>query len=226
MALKERFRKEKITDYKLDQFMPHRGKTVTERMRELDHIKLHTPLPEEVELLNVSPYRMDLIATQEIMYLCGGLVGVRFSSSDLAMLIRLSKEMGALWAQLGELFKCMSAASKKLVLTDTATSTSTGVANDITSASAVSLEDVSAEEAVRKFHQLADEYVMHFGELQRLITEKQKSIDPSAKTGMMIFLYLLCSRYKCMFWFVPTLCYNFVLYMTVGTVHLYLNIDK
>lgn len=187
LTLKERFKKERITDYKLDQFLHHRGKNVTERMRELDNIKLHTPTPEEVELLNVTPYRMDLLVVQEVMYLCGGLVGVRFSSSDLAMLMRLSKEMSAQWAKIGELFKHMPSKSKKLVLADTGASaistTSTSVGVGVTTTEANTAE-VSTEEAmVREFHELADAYVVHFGELQSLIAEKQKGIDPSTKTG-------------------------------------------
>lgn len=183
MVLKERFRKEKITDYKLEQFMSHRGKTVVERMRELDNFKMYIPMPEEVDLLNVTPYRMDLLVKQDVMYLCGGLVGVRFSSSDLSELMRLCKEMAAIWASLGESFKSMSAATKKLTLSDTNTATTSETLTTATATDLVSAE-VSAEEAqVRTFHQQADDYVVHLGAMQKLIAEKQKSIDPAARTG-------------------------------------------
>lgn len=169
IALKPRTKPEKITDYKLDQFLHHRGKNSTERLRELDKIHMYTPLPDEVELLNVTPYRMNLLVIQDVMYLCGGLVGVRFSSEELSELLRLTKGMSELWSQISKIFQDMPTSSKKLTLSVDPE---------------VETESVEGVEQVRMLHQLADQYVTLFGELQIFIKEKQKGVDPSTRTGI------------------------------------------
>ena len=171
ISLKPRAKPERITDYKIEQFLHHRGKNSTERLRELDKIRMYTPLPEEVELLNVTPYRMNLLVVQDVMYLCGGLVGVRFSSEELLELIRFTKGLATTWAEISKIFQEMSTACKKLSLPKE------------DSASAVATEDAELEQ-VQKLHQSADEYVTLFGHLQAFISEKQKGVDPSARTGM------------------------------------------
>lgn len=173
--LKERFRKEKITDYDASSFRSDRGKTPTERMREIDNFNLHTPLPEEVELLNVTPYRMNLLSTQDVLYLCGGLVGVRFSSADLMDVLTHTKSMNASWNELSSIYKSMPAVCKKMVL-PSAPATGTAVACEVG-------EPESNEHIVRRFHNEADRYVTLFEELQALIREKQKLIDPNTRTG-------------------------------------------
>lgn len=172
-ALKPRAKPEKITDYKIDQFLHHRGKNSTERLRELDKIRMYTPLPEEVELLNVTPYRMNLLVVQDLMYLCGGLVGVRFSSEELLELIRFTKGLSSTWTEIGSIFHGMSTACKKLTLP----------AEDGSGAESA---DNAELEQVRKLHQSADDYVALFGHLQAFIREKQKGVDPSARIGMHI----------------------------------------
>lgn len=163
-ALKERFRKGKITDYSLDLFSPHNGKSPAERLRDLDYIRMHTPYEDEVAILNVTPYRMDILSSQEVMYLCGGLVGVRFSSEDLMTILKTTKKMTSVWEELSVLFNNMPTGTKKAVLRDDA-------------------EDSETTRALRAFHERADEYVAQFGELQSLIREKQKLIDPSLRLG-------------------------------------------
>ena len=142
--LKEKQCKRRITEYDVESFLGPRRKNATDRMRELDSIRMHTPLQEEVDLLNVTPYRMNLLVTQDILYLCGGLVGVRFSSEDLMALLQLHKRMTATWNELSESFKSMSSVAKKhiLVTTDsgasdavsctssTATTTSSAITSD------------------------------------------------------------------------------------------------
>jgi hypothetical protein len=167
-SLKEKwFKAGKITDYTLDQFMGHRGKNVMERLREMAYIHMHTPQTEEVELLNVSTYRMSLLVTQDVLYLCGGLVGVRFSSEDLVTIQRLTKKMATLWSNNSEIFKNMSAACKKYTLKE--------------DPDAADPDGCAA--SVRRLHDQADEYVTLFGELQTIIKEKQTQIDPSARAG-------------------------------------------
>jgi len=170
ISLKPRAKPEKITDYKIEQFLHHRGKNSTFRLKELDKIRMYTPLPEEVELLNVTPYRMNLLVVQDVMYLCGGLVGVRFSSEELLELIRFTKGLAAAWAEISKIFQEMSTACKKLSLPNEDSSI------------AEPMEDPELEQ-VRKLHQSADEYVTLFGHLQVFISEKQKGVDPSARTG-------------------------------------------
>lgn len=170
MALKPRAKPEKITDYKIDQFLYHRGKTGTERLRELDKIHMYTPLPNEIELLNITPYRMNLLVMQDVMYLCGGLVGVRFSSEELQELLRLTKEMNCAWNNVNKFFQDMSTVCKKLSLpTDEASSADGSFDPDV--------------ELAKNLHQSADQYVLLFGKLQVFIREKQLGVDPSARTG-------------------------------------------
>jgi hypothetical protein len=175
-SLKEkRFKAGKITDYTLDQFMGHRGMNVMERLREIAYIHMHTPQTEEVELLNVSTYRMSLLVTQDVLYLCGGLVGVRFSSEDLVTIQKLIKKMTALWNDNSDIFKNMSAACKKYTLKE--------------DSDAADPDGCAA--SVRRLHDQADQYVALFGELQAIIREKQTQIDPSARAGV------FCVKYVC-----------------------------
>jgi hypothetical protein len=171
--LRERFRTGKITDYTLDQFMPHNGKSPTDRFRNLDYLRMHTPHEGEVTALNVTPYRMDLHCSQEVMYLCGGLVGVRFSSEDLSSILCTTKRMAAVWGELDEMFRNMPPMCKK-----------TSLKSDVQTG-----ED---SDTARSFHALADEYVSLFGQLQSVIREKQKLINPDERTGTVTALNLRC----------------------------------
>jgi len=172
MALKPRAKPEKFTDYKIEQFLHHRGKNATERLRELDKIRMYTPLPDEIQLLNVTPYRMNLLVMQDVMYLCGGLVGVRFSSEELQELLRLTKGMNSAWNDVSKAFQEMSTACKKLSLP----------VDEIVPGAVVeqTRDDV---DLVKKLHMYADEYVQLFAQLQVFVKEKQKGVDPSARTG-------------------------------------------
>lgn len=172
MALKPRAKPEKITDYKIEQFLHHRGKNATERLRELDKIRMYTPLPDEIQLLNVTPYRMNLLVMQDLMYLCGGLVGVRFSSEELQELLRLTKGMNSTWNDVSKAFQDMSTACKKLTLPTDESPSVAGVDQNG--------DDI---ELVKKLHASADEYVQLFAQLQVFVREKQRGVDPSARTG-------------------------------------------
>mmetsp|Transcript_24574 Transcript_24574/g.49281 ORF Transcript_24574/g.49281 Transcript_24574/m.49281 type:complete len:345 (-) Transcript_24574:94-1128(-) len=167
-GLKERFKKKKITEYTADQFLPSSGKSATERLRDLDFIHLHTPHEDEVVLLNVTPYRMDVTSMQDVMYLCGGLVGVRFSSDDLATLMKATKSMSLLWEEISELYKIMTPACKKISLKED----ESGESPD------------AEKEIAKKFHTMVDSYVQQFLELQKIMQEKQALVDPdpSART--------------------------------------------
>ena len=117
-GLRAKFEKKKITDYDVDEFKNHRNKSASERFRELDNFRLHTPMEEEVSFLNVTTYRMNLSSMQDILFLCGGLVGVRFSSEDLVALTGLNREMNRIWLQLDGVYGQLSSTAKKLIVTD------------------------------------------------------------------------------------------------------------
>jgi hypothetical protein len=168
-------KKKNITDYEVNSFLGHRQKNPTDRMRELDSIRMHTPQQEEIELLNISSSRINLLVTQDILFLCGGLVGVRFSSEELMSLIELIKSASSAWLQIGEQFKNMSQASKKYIIEN-----------------AQSLEAVEPDgplngenllEQAKRFHDVADLYVHEFERLQKLIKSKQSDIARSDKMG-------------------------------------------
>jgi len=182
MTLKPRAKPEKFTDYKIEQFLHHRGKNATERLRELDKIRMYTPLPDEIQLLNVTPYRMNLLVMQDVMYLCGGLVGVRFSSEELQELLRLTKGMNSAWNDVSKAFQEMSTACKKLSLPV-----------DEIVPGAVAEQTSDDVDLVKKLHMYADEYVQLFTQLQVFVKEKQKGVDPSARTGEFSFRSMFVS---------------------------------
>ncbi|KAJ1397356.1 hypothetical protein B484DRAFT_458719 [Ochromonadaceae sp. CCMP2298] len=200
--LRERVEKKTLVEYAL---AFGRG-SATDRLRELDSVRQHTPLPAEVSLLNLTPYRLNLHDSQTLLHLCGGLVGVRFSSTDLTALLGLSKRMVTCWAGLDAQHKSMGAGAKKLVLPASAPSSTpvsegssavegsavessvvAGVAVESSAVGGIGAEAESEDVAqVRAFHATADEYVLLLQELQRVLREKQAEIDPSSKRELRI----------------------------------------
>ena len=90
--------------------------SVADRMRHLDDLHKHAPLSEECVELNIPDDRLDLHSTRDILFLCGGCAGVRFSSEDFTTMSRSVSLLIPIWAQLESQFKTMDNASKKRVL--------------------------------------------------------------------------------------------------------------
>lgn len=141
----------------------------SDRMRLLDEIHKHAPLPEECEMLNIPNDRLDLHRTQDILFLSGGCCGVRFTSDEMALIVRVKADLQPIWDSLDKQFACMEAAQKKKVLTGGPYAMSNLASKEIAE------EDKEFEAAVR-FHATADAYLHHMHKLQQLIKNKQTAI--------------------------------------------------
>jgi len=175
--------------------------SVSSRMRTLDDVHKHAPLEEECGELNIPNDRLDLHRMQDMLFLCGGCCGVRFSSEEMLHLGNLRAELQPAWDALDGQFQSMDSSLKKKVL------------EGGPYASGAPLGDADAGlEFVVKFHQLADEYLAIMHRVQALVIVKQASIrrggeslampkfdkDPDGNVGkaMPDWLSLLLLKYQ------------------------------
>lgn len=175
LKLKEKIAKGKFVDYDFSNFMYHSerySKNPTMRLRDLDSIRLHNPVSEEISLLNLSSYRMNINNLNDVLYLCGGLVGMRFTSDELLLVLSKTKRLVSLWDALDECYKAMDPSCRKLIvqISDLKSHCEGGMCSD-------------SELFVTKFHILADEYVQELADVQSMVRMKQSSIDPSDSKG-------------------------------------------
>lgn len=176
LRLKEKMAKGKFVDYDFSNFMYHSerySKNPTMRLRDLDSIRLHNPVSEEISLLNISSYRMNINNLNDVLYLCGGLVGMRFTSDELLLVLSKTKRLVTLWDALDECYKAMDPSCRKFILltSDLKLHCEGGMCSD-------------SELYVAKFHILADEYVQELTDVQSMVRMKQSSIDPADSKGM------------------------------------------
>ena len=87
-------------------------KNLTERMRELDDIRMRVPVPEECTELNIPDSRLNLHSLQNILLLCGGCVGVRFTGDELPALIASTTSCEALFVKIDSAFKALPTTDK------------------------------------------------------------------------------------------------------------------
>jgi len=171
LKLKEKMAKGTFVDYDFSNFMYHSerySKNPTMRLRDLDSIRLHNPVSEETSLLNISSYRMNINNLNDVLYLCGGLVGMRFTSDELLLVLSKTKRLVSLWDALDECYKALDPSCRKLIVqtSDLKSHCEGGMCSD-------------SELCVTKFHMLADEYVQELTDVQSMVRIKQSSIDPS-----------------------------------------------
>ncbi len=81
-ALKSVNKKVKLADINIEISNDKWKKTPTVRMKEIDDYHMYKPLAEEVDLFKIpnSSERLDLHLLSDILILCGGFCGARFSS--------------------------------------------------------------------------------------------------------------------------------------------------
>jgi hypothetical protein len=178
--------------------------SVADRMRYLDDLHKHAPLPEECEELNIPDDRLDLHTIKDILFLCGGCAGVRFTSEDFATIHLIVAKLVPLWEQLEKQFKEFDNASKKRILkggpyrlhpSSSPSSSSSSSSSSSTGGGELELQEASkASEAatvlssggkipeednfpnVILFHQTAESYIAIMLELQQLLRSKKDAI--------------------------------------------------
>lgn len=185
LKLKEKMAKGMFVDYDFSNFMYHSerySKNPTMRLRDLDSIRLHNPVSEETSLLNISSYRMNINNLNDVLYLCGGLVGMRFTSDELLLVLSKTKRLVSLWDALDDCYKAMDPSCRKLIVqtSDLKSHCEGGMCSD-------------SELCVTKFHVLADEYVQELTNVQSMVRIKQSSIDPSDSKGTLYSVTLSVS---------------------------------
>ena len=151
----------------------------TERMRVLDDLHRHAPLPDECLQLGIPDDRLDLHRTKDVLLLSGGCLGVRFSSDELGEIARLLATLSPLWDFLQARFAAMTSLQKKAVL-------SGGPYPTADAPEEWDEADRAAGEAVG-FHCEADAYSGAMAQLQAVIRRKQAAIQRGSDGAQMKF---------------------------------------
>lgn len=87
-------------------------KNLTERMRALDDLRMRTPTEEECSDLNIPNDRLNFHSVQNILLLCGGCVGIRFTSEELQQLVSLSGACETHYLKIDLSFKALHQAAR------------------------------------------------------------------------------------------------------------------
>ncbi|RYH23643.1 hypothetical protein EON65_17645 [archaeon] len=151
-----------FVDYDVASYIGHRGISCAERQRELDFFRFHTPTESERTDVHLPSGRINLHSTKEVFFLCGGLVGVRFESSELQHVTHLCADMTTRWNKLSNIFETFHLSLKKFRIS---AELDGNCPNTI---------------QVMEYHKLGDEYLELVVQLQTLVKEKQRQIDKSA----------------------------------------------
>jgi len=141
---------------------------ISSRMRFLDDVHKHVPLPEECKDLNIPDDRLDLHRTQDIMFIAGGCAGVRFSTEEMALIGQLRSELQPTWDEVDNHFQKLDSATRKRILNG---------GPYASSCQEYSEGDQDAEAAaVISFHRCADKYLEVMHRLHILVRTKQATI--------------------------------------------------
>jgi hypothetical protein len=152
-----------------------RGSSLNERMRSIDSLRFHSPVEEECKMLHIPDDRINLLQLKDLLYLCGGGVGVRFTGEDLNSLKTMSSAMSGVWAEVDHAYNILSPAQKKLV-----------VSNILIHEVQVGSPEESDVKSVLSLHELLDSYLKLAADLQIIVKAKQVTIivsDDSSSNG-------------------------------------------
>lgn len=142
-----------------------RAISLNERMRSIDTLRFHSPVEEECKMLHIPDDRINLLQLKDLLYLCGGGVGVRFTGEDLNSLKTISSTMGGVWAEIDRAYNLLTPVQKKIVISDI-------LIRDIQ----VGSSEESDTKSVVSLHELLDSYLKLAVDLQNTVKGKQASI--------------------------------------------------
>ena len=178
--LKKSKEKSAFCDYNLALYSGNQSVSLNERMRIIDQFHFHSPTEEECKLLHIPDDRINLLLVKDLLYLCGGGVGVRFTGEELMALKAISSNMSQLWTSIDQQYNALNISQKKVVISDILTTK-------------IATEDDSIT-GVIKLHEDIDNYLVLVSELQQIVKSKQLSIDAanrSSGTSLICYMVLL-----------------------------------
>jgi len=152
-------------------------KSPTNRMRDIDTFRLHVPPEEERSDFKI-PESMDRINIHDhknVMVLCGGHVGLHFTSQEISDIMRLTGELERAFRTLEDYFSKLPNTSKRYCLKDNTTpAVPVAVDNSVQPPPPPeSQQDQACVEEVMTFHTLADAVEDILRETQDLVRRKQ-----------------------------------------------------
>ena len=176
-------------------------KNMTERMRAVDDIRMRTPTEIECSNLNIPNDRLNLHCAQSLLLLCGGCVGIRFTSEELQQLVSLSRSCETLYAQVDCLFKALPQLSKtrrievpyhndhpvtSLIFSSSSSSSSgpPSVKSGVDNVGEEGCTTYSADhddQKIIQLHCLIDSYFELVEQIQKVVMKKNESLPSEAE---------------------------------------------
>jgi hypothetical protein len=143
----------------------------TDRMRELDSMRMHRPTDNERKILALpeSKERVLVHSLGDVMLLCGGRRGIRFSGDELRKLTASTTELEARFKNLETIFNSLPSSSRRKIL-----------AADVTSVGTLPEE---GEETSMPFHRASNSYLDEYHALEEICRAKMAAVQKQAESG-------------------------------------------
>eukprot|EP01038_Epipyxis_sp_PR26KG_P008803 gene8803-11885_t len=150
--------------------------SLTDRMRQLDKLHFHSPIESECNELNIPNNRINLHSMKEVLFLCGGAIGVRFCNEEFDFLRKLLLSLSTEWSNLEQEFKLIDNQLKKTLCM-------IFIEDDKPTISCTKENEIIGEDQLNiilTFHKNIDLYIDSICELQKFVISKHETIDRSA----------------------------------------------
>ncbi len=183
---------------------------VLDRMRVLDQCRKPSPLPEECDLLHISDKRLDIHVLKEVLCLCGGNAGGRFSGDEFSTLLEMTKTLPKLWNAANLVFDALDKTQRKVSLSqhymlleseeaelldlkicsksESPTATIDSTCQQQTSSEQPecpeSESELDAHASVIQYHRLADAYMRCVRRIQKLVKVKQEELKSCSSAAL------------------------------------------
>jgi hypothetical protein len=143
----------------------------TDRMRELDSMRMHQPTDEERKMLALpeSKARILVHGLGDVMLLCGGRRAIRFSGDELRKLTSSTAELEVRFKALETMFNAMPSSSRRKKLPA-----------DVTSVDSAERE---GEDPSMPFHRASNSYLDQYHTLEKVCQPKMKAVREMAASG-------------------------------------------